>query len=189
MITGSRSSRGARSRLRSRLRSRPRACRSLRSKRSLRFPRSFPRSLLVCGTEESSPSSSESSLLLEGLLSFFRLLRASRRASRSAFAASRFFACKSAIASTSASFFIFAAPSTPSCVATVFNLGRVIAESSGLLERTGSISVVMCFFSILVNIVLDFDVEPWMFFKIYLMCCWPLHKRRSDGQRLAPNSA
>ncbi|CAB5152827.1 unannotated protein [freshwater metagenome] len=147
-ITGSRSSRGARSRLRSRFRSRPRLLRSLRSKRSLRLPRS----VLLCGADgESSPSSSESSFACEALElfdSFLLLLRASRRASRSALAASRFLACRSAIASTRASFFIFAAPSTPSCVATVFNLGRVIAESSGLFERTGSISVVMCFFSI-----------------------------------------
>ena len=152
-MTGSRSSRCPRSRLRSRLRSRPRP-RSLRSKRPPRSLRSCPpRSLLDCGAESSSPSSSESCVLFEGFDSFLRLFRASRRASRSAFAASRFFACKSAIASTSASFFIFAAPSTPSCVATVFNLGRVIAASSGLCERTGSISVVMYIFSLL---ALDF---------------------------------
>jgi hypothetical protein len=34
-------------------------------------------------------------------------------------------------------------------VATVFNFGRVIAASSGLFERTGSISVVMYIFSLL----------------------------------------
>ena len=88
-------------------------------------------------------------LLAAGLLSFLREFRASRRASRSAFAASRFLACKSAIASTRASFFILVAPSTPNWVATVFNFGRVIAASSGLCERTGSCVVVICFFSLL----------------------------------------
>ncbi|CAB4838403.1 unannotated protein [freshwater metagenome] len=152
LITGSRSSRGARSRLlRSRLRPRER---SLRSKRSLRPPRSFDGA--------SSESSSESCVVLAaGLTSFLRLLRASRRASRSAFAASRFLACKSAIASTSASFFIFAAPSTPSCVATVFNLGKVIAASSGLCERTGSSAVVICIFSLLVFGFFRYTQRRW----------------------------
>ena len=96
-------------------------------------------------------------------------------ASRSALAASRFFACKSAIASTSSPFFIFAAPSTPNCVATVFNFGSVIAASSGLCERTGSSVVVICFFSLLVYGLTIYN--PWnrgLFFWIYLMCYWPI---------------
>jgi hypothetical protein len=104
--------------------------------------------------ELSSPSSSPSSselafeLLELSLLPRFLALRASRRASRSAFAASRFAACRSAIAVTSASFLSFAAPSIPSWVATSFNFGRVIADNSGLLERTGvtsGVSVISVF--------------------------------------------